>query len=155
VQAQSTAYEASWWTQANPVENAGDYKDRKILGVCDNAVIDNEIPVITELMPADGFQLTDKDSVVISAQAIDNDGEVTTVEFFVDGIFLAADTSSPYSVDWQAVAGSHQISAIATDDQGAQSLQIINTLTVADDVTNYCVSIFWLFTTRYGNLSSG
>ncbi|WP_368485868.1 glycosyl hydrolase family 18 protein [Pseudoalteromonas sp. SD03] len=136
VQAQSTAYEASWWTQANPVENAGDYKDWKILGVCDNAVIDNEIPVITELMPADGFQLTDKDSVVISAQAIDNDGEVTTVEFFVDGIFLAADTSSPYSVDWQAVAGSHQISAIATDDQGAQSLQIINTLTVADDVTN-------------------
>ncbi|MDN3488385.1 hypothetical protein LOC50_16050 [Pseudoalteromonas sp. SCSIO 43095] len=43
-QVQVQAYEASWWTQANPVENAGDYKDWKILGAFDNAVIKMKFP---------------------------------------------------------------------------------------------------------------
>ena len=47
-------------------------------------------------MPADGFQLTDKDSVVVSTQAIDNDGEVTTVEFIEKYEFDGVDIDYEY-----------------------------------------------------------
>ena len=47
-------------------------------------------------MPAYGFQLTDKDSVVVSTQAIDNDGEVTTVEFIEKYEFDGVDIDYEY-----------------------------------------------------------
>ncbi|MDN3380555.1 MULTISPECIES: glycosyl hydrolase family 18 protein [unclassified Pseudoalteromonas] len=134
VQAQGNAYEAKWWTQSNPVENAGQWQEWKNLGACDSAVTENEIPTVTALAPADGSQFADKDSVVMSAQATDLDGSVVSVEFFVDGNSVAVDNTAPFSTSWDAVAGTHQISAVATDDKGASSAEVVNTVSVSDAV---------------------
>ena len=89
VKAQNNAYEAKWWTQANPLENAGQYQEWLLLGACDSAVNDNQSPIITEITPGNGSLFNDKDNVVILAQATDSDGSVAGVEFFVDGISIA------------------------------------------------------------------
>ncbi|CAD2223920.1 CBM5-containing protein-Chitodextrinase-CBM5-containing protein, family CBM5-GH18 [Pseudoalteromonas sp. 3J6] len=134
VKAQNNAYEAKWWTQANPLENTGQYQEWLLLGACDSAVNDNQSPIITEITPGNGSLFNDKDNVVILAQATDSDGSVAGVEFFVDGISIAVDNTAPFSVNWQAITGEHQISAVATDDEGANSAEVVNTLNVSDSV---------------------
>jgi chitinase len=134
VKAQNNAYEAKWWTQANPLENTGQYQEWLLLGACDSAVNDNQSPIITEITPGNGSLFNDKDNVVILAQATDSDGSVAGVEFFVDGISIAVDNTAPFSVNWQAIAGEHQISAVATDDEGAMSAEVVNTISVSDSV---------------------
>ncbi|NMR26105.1 MULTISPECIES: glycosyl hydrolase family 18 protein [Pseudoalteromonas] len=136
VQAQNNAYEAKWWTQSNPAENSGQWQEWKKLGLCDSAVTENLIPTVTALVPANNSQFNEKDSVVISAQASDADGTVTKVEFFVDGALVATDSSAPFSTNWQAVVGSHQVSAVATDDKGAQSSEVISMISVQGSVVD-------------------
>lgn len=136
VQAQDSAYEAKWWTQSNPVENAGQYQEWKLLGACDSAVTENQVPVITSLTPDNNSLFNGKDSVVIAAQATDADGTVASVEFFVDGNSVAVDSSTPFTTNWQAVAGLHQISAVATDDKGAISTPVVNTVSVTEVVVD-------------------
>ncbi len=136
VQAQNNAYEAKWWTQSNPAENSGQWQEWKKLGLCDSAVTENLIPTVTALVPANNSQFNEKDSVVISAQASDADGTVTKVEFFVDGALVATDSSAPFSTNWQAIVGSHQVSAVATDDKGAQSSEVISMISVQGSVVD-------------------
>lgn len=136
VQAQNNAYEAKWWTQSNPAENSGQWQEWKKLGLCDSAVTENLIPTVTALVPANNSQFNEKDSVVISTQASDADGTVTKVEFFVDGALVATDSSAPFSTNWQAVVGSHQVSAVATDDKGAQSSEVISMISVQGSVVD-------------------
>ncbi|MEM5549475.1 glycosyl hydrolase family 18 protein [Pseudoalteromonas neustonica] len=136
VQAQNNAYEAKWWTQSNPAENSGQWQEWKKLGLCDSAVTENLIPTVTALVPANNSQFDEKDSVVISAQASDADGTVTKVEFFVDGALVATDSSAPFSTNWQAIVGSHQVSAVATDDKGAQSSEVISMISVQGSVVD-------------------
>ena len=94
--------------QSNPLENSGPWQEWKLLGLCDSAVTENQAPNITVLTPANNSQFADKDSVVITAQATDEDGSVTKVEFFVDGALIATDSSAPFSTNWPAVVGTHQ-----------------------------------------------
>ncbi|MCB0376775.1 MAG: hypothetical protein KDD04_12730, partial [Sinomicrobium sp.] len=56
----------------------------------------------------------------ITATASDPDGSVAQVEFFVDGVSVGTDTTSPYSVGWVIPDwGAYVITAVATDDDGA------------------------------------
>ena len=66
--------------------------------------------------------------------AVDPDGSVASVEFFVDGTSLGVVTSAPYSASWQATQGSHVISAVATDDLGLTSTAVAHSVSVSDDV---------------------
>lgn len=59
------------------------------------------------------------DSITLSATASDSDGTVTSVTFLVDGIAIATDTTSPYSTNWVAQAGTHSLTAQALDNQNA------------------------------------
>ena len=138
VQANNNAYEAKWWTQSNPVENSGTDQEWRFLGTCDSVVTDNQAPLVTSLTPADGSLFNSGDSVVIDAQASDVDGSVASVEFFVDNVSVAVVSAPPYSTNWQAVAGSHVISAVATDDLGLASTAVANTVSVSGvvDPTN-------------------
>ncbi|WP_075593418.1 MULTISPECIES: glycosyl hydrolase family 18 protein [unclassified Pseudoalteromonas] len=134
VQAQDSAYEAKWWTQTNPVETSGVDQEWRLLGVCDSAVSENQAPQVTSLNPAEGSLFTTGDSVVIEADAIDTDGTVASVEFFVDGTSVAVTSSAPYSTSWQATVGSHVISAVATDELGLASTAVAHSVSVSDAV---------------------
>ncbi|WP_109434510.1 glycosyl hydrolase family 18 protein [Aquimarina sp. AU119] len=66
--------------------------------------------------PNDGASFTIGQSINITATANDTDGNVTKVEFFVDGVEVGEDMSSPYSTNWTATQGNHTLMARATDN---------------------------------------
>ncbi len=79
-------------------------------------------PVISLIGLQPGEEFSFNGSISLEATAGDADGVVTQVEFFADDVLLAVDTTSPYAFTWTNPAvGSHQIRAVATDDQGNQA----------------------------------
>jgi chitinase len=112
----SNAYEAKWWTQnQSPERNSNSFDVWKPLGACGG----NQAPSVSITSPANNSRLGENDSVVIMAQASDNDGTVSDVTFYVDGIFVSRDTSAPYEAAWVAELGSHELVAEAKDNTGA------------------------------------
>ena len=80
----------------------------------------NEPPSASITAPANNASYTAPANIAITADATDSDGTVTNVEFFAGGVSIGSDSSSPYSIAWNAVpAGSYSIKAKATDDRGA------------------------------------
>lgn len=83
------------------------------LGIC---AITPEVRITS---PADNSTLLAGNNVVISAQAADADGTITQVHFFAGSKSLGLDTTSPYSMNWQATGlGDVALKAIATDNEG-------------------------------------
>jgi hypothetical protein len=81
--------------------------------------------------------------VTVSAQATDNVG-VASVQFKLDGVNLGAkDTTAPYSVSWNttpAAAGSHTLTAVATDAAANSRTSAAITVTVSNDTTPPVIS---------------
>ncbi len=68
----------------------------------------------------------------ITAVAVD-EGSVSKVRFFEDGILLGEDVTSPYSfIRPGAVAGPHQLTAVATDNNANTTTSAIINVTAAD-----------------------
>jgi hypothetical protein len=80
---------------------------------------DTTPPTVSITSPSNGASVTG--TVTLSATASDNVA-VASVQFTVDGVNLgAAVTSAPYSTSWNttsATAGTHTITAVATDTSG-------------------------------------
>lgn len=89
---------------------------------------ENINPSVSITSPDNGSSFVPDESITISANASDFDGSVSQVEFYIDGESIAIDNSSPYSVSWStSTEGNYVLTAIVTDDEGAQA--------VSDDVT--------------------
>ncbi|ASD69317.1 glycosyl hydrolase family 18 protein [Pseudoalteromonas piscicida] len=132
VQKSQQAFEAKWWTQSDPVTHSGQWDDWKKLGDCDS-VVTNTPPTVQSLLPVEGSSFNENDSVAISVNATDSDGQVTQVEFFVDGASVGIDTTATgdsFSFNWSATAGTHAISVIATDDKQAVSNSLMTNIVV-------------------------
>jgi YD repeat-containing protein len=79
----------------------------------------NSAPLVSVTAPAGGTLFTAPASVAINATASD-EGGVSKVEFFENGMKLGEDTSAPYSFAWSNVpSGDYSLTAVATDDRGA------------------------------------
>lgn len=75
-------------------------------------------PIVNITAPLSTADLYVGDNVTITATAQAQSGTVSKVEFFVDGVSVGVDNTSPYSVTYTInTGGSHTISAIATDSQ--------------------------------------
>jgi hypothetical protein len=82
----------------------------------------NQPPSVAITSPADGTQFGAPATIILVAEASDTDGVVQSVAFFNAGIKLAERFASPYAVEWENLAqGSYTLTALATDDQGAQA----------------------------------
>ena len=83
-------------------------------------------PVVTLTSPPDGTNIVSPGAPVtlqLTAMASDYDGAVTNVEFYAGVTKLGEKATSPYSVPWTIPAsGSYQLTARATDNQGATTL---------------------------------
>jgi hypothetical protein len=100
---------------------------------CTNiTVASNPPPVVNITNPANGASFITGSSIVIDATATDN-GAVTQVEFFVDGVSVGVDATSPYSATYVGVAGSHCLTARATDNLGATTTTPCTNITVANN----------------------
>ncbi len=90
----------------------------------------NKPPVISIAVPTNGAVFFAPADISIIAQAFDTDGYVQTVQFFAGTNSLgittnnpfAANIMNPFQMKWEDVApGQYVITALATDNDGAQS----------------------------------
>lgn len=96
---------------------------------------DTQAPTISVTSPASGSTVSGL--VDITASASDNVG-VTKVEFYVDGILFATDTTSPYLASWDTTTvsnGSHTLSAKAYDLAGNVGTSAAVTVTVNNPIS--------------------
>ena len=88
----------------------------------------NSDPTIAITSPTENASFPEGSDITITASTNDLDGTVSLVEFYDGATKIGEDTTSPFSFNWsEASVGAHQISAIATDNGGAEGTsQIIN-----------------------------
>lgn len=98
----------------------------------------NQAPTVNITSPANGASFLTGATITLSASAADADGTVSSVEFFVDGVSVGVDNTSPYSATYVGVAGSHTVTARATDDLGAQTTSAGVSITVANNPPPTC-----------------
>jgi hypothetical protein len=82
----------------------------------------NRRPSVALTAPNEGASYIHSDTITLSADANDPDGSVTQVDFFYNNLWLGVDTTVPYTLTWSgAPAGSHSLTAVATDDAYASA----------------------------------
>ncbi|MFZ4785851.1 MAG: Ig-like domain-containing protein [Flavobacteriales bacterium] len=83
------------------------------------SAVNNTPPTIT--LTAPDFVIFGN-GVTFSAIANDPDGSVVSVEFFVDGVSVGVDNTSPYSLDYTPALGEGQVvNAVVTDNLGTST----------------------------------
>jgi plastocyanin len=89
----------------------------------------NQPPTVSITTPANGATLTDT-NVTIQATASDPDGTIAHVEFFEGRTSLGTATSAPYQITVPLGLGTHNLTAQATDNQGATTSSSVVTITI-------------------------
>ncbi len=80
----------------------------------------NNPPAVSITSPADGTDFTAPANITIAATALDSDGSVASVAFYVGATLLGTDPGAPFSFAWNNVStGTYTLTAVATDNQGA------------------------------------
>jgi len=82
----------------------------------------NQAPQVAITQPVDGSSYTAGQMVTLAASASDTDGSVVSVEFFANGASIGVINAAPYEVQWPAPVGNHRLTAVATDNAGAQTV---------------------------------
>jgi hypothetical protein len=96
----------------------------------------NQPPSVSLTAPANGATFTAPATITVDATASDADGTIARVDFYRDSTLIGSDTSSPYSVTWSSVpAGSHTLTAVARDNDGATTTSSARTVTVVAATT--------------------
>ncbi len=84
---------------------------------------DRDRPVVSFTNPGEGDELFRNQVTTITVDASDADGTVESVEYSLNGAFLANVTTPPFSYDWTpATRGDFTLSAIATDNDGLSNI---------------------------------
>jgi hypothetical protein len=136
----SAPYSATWNTAAVPLgshtlkarafDTAGNATDSATITV--TVIVDVTAPTVSLTAPASGATVSG--AVTVSANASDNVA-VARVDFYDGAKLIATDTSSPYSVSWDTTAvaaGSHTLTARASDTAGNAATSAARTVTVKD-----------------------
>jgi len=89
----------------------------------------NQPPVVSITSPANNATLTST-NVTLEATASDPDGSVAKVQFFEGRTSLGEADQSPCRTSVSLAAGTHNISAQATDNQGATTSSAVVTVTI-------------------------
>lgn len=93
----------------------------------------NVAPVVAITSPSNGAAIITGSTVNITADATDANGTITGVQFFLDGVSIGTDATSPYSASYVAVAGAHTLYAVATDSDCANTTSSTINFTVANN----------------------
>ncbi len=92
----------------------------------------NTFPVTAITAPANNAQFVSGATITITANATDNNGAVTKVEFFNGNTKLGEDVTTPYSFVWNnAPVGTHTLTSRATDNQGNVTTSTAVTINVS------------------------
>ena len=90
-------------------------------------------PTVSLSAPAANAKYLQPATFAVSASATASTGTtLTKVEFYAGTTLIGTDTTSPYSISWaSAPAGSHSLTAKATDNTGAATTSAARTITVS------------------------
>lgn len=92
-------------------------------------------PAVFVTSPTTGTSVVVNRAVFVSAQAVDLDGEVASVEFFANNQSIGVSGTAPYFTAWVPTAtGNYNITAVVMDNAGNRVTSAITTLTVAAEV---------------------
>jgi hypothetical protein len=95
-------------------------------------VLTNARPTVRITSPANGANYTAPAVIALTAEASDADGKIAGVRFFVDGRHLGGKRHAPYTATIKhAAAGTYHVTAIATDNLGAETTSDPLTIVVA------------------------
>ena len=90
----------------------------------------NQPPSI--VLSASETTVTEQSTVQLSAAVTDTDGSIERVNFFVDGVSIGSDTTSPFGIDWTPTqSGVFELTAIAVDNFGNQATSNVLSVTVS------------------------
>lgn len=101
-------------------------------------------PTVSLTAPASGATATAPATIEMTAAASDPEGRLAGVDFLLDGTLVGTDAAAPFSMTVSAVpAGSHEVTAIARDLDGAstESAPVVVTVASAGTTPFYGTSI--------------
>jgi len=91
----------------------------------------NAVPSVQITAPAANASYLDPATVQVTATASDSDGTIAKVEFLRNGVVAATVTAAPYAATLANVpAGTHSLTARATDDRGGVTTSAAVSITV-------------------------
>jgi hypothetical protein len=91
----------------------------------------NVPPIVALTEPATGSIFQAPATITLGATPADNDGRVVRVQFFAGPELLGTVNENPFRFIWNNVpAGTYQLTAVATDDDGATTTSATVTITV-------------------------
>jgi hypothetical protein len=112
-------------------------------------VFTKESPIVSITSPLNGSSFALNSLINVTADASDTDGDVKLVEFYAGSTKIGEDNTAPFQVSWiPSVAGSFELHAVATDDDGLTTSSpnigiTINTITgFHDPVSDESLFIF-------------
>ncbi|HKX60961.1 MAG TPA: Ig-like domain-containing protein [Verrucomicrobiae bacterium] len=90
-------------------------------------------PIVNISSPGNNATLAAPANVALNALALDSDGVISKVEFFVGGLKVGEDTTAPFSLQLSNLpVGSYALTAAATDDAGATTTSATNIISVKE-----------------------
>ena len=93
----------------------------------------NSSPSISITSPSDGAAFRENDDITISTITSDLDGSVALVEFYSGDTKIGEDTTDSFEFTWSGASiGNHQLTAVATDNNGAKTTSEIVNVTVSE-----------------------
>jgi beta-glucanase (GH16 family) len=91
----------------------------------------NAAPAVRISSPADGTTFTTLDPIAIAAEAMDSDGTISKVDFYVNTQLIGSDNTAPYQASYTPAGnGTYSLIAIATDNAGATTTSAAVSITV-------------------------
>jgi hypothetical protein len=98
----------------------------------------NEPPTCKIITPTEGYVVLQGDSVFITVETNDDDGIITQVQFFIDGIGKDAVDAFPYNYIWGTgndSIGPHVLKAVSLDNEGGRTSDEI-TIIITDGLND-------------------
>ncbi|MGL4631465.1 MAG: Ig-like domain-containing protein [Leadbetterella sp.] len=86
----------------------------------DDVIVEERVLPITSITsPITNSQFLEGTVLNLTANASDQDGTISKLEFFANGVKIGEDLTSPYSLEWKNILpGQYQLSTTATDNRG-------------------------------------
>lgn len=94
-------------------------------------LVPNVAPTITLAASPSTSAIINGTAMTFTATAADANGTITGVSFYLDGTLLSTDNTSPYTASYTAVAGSHSVYAVVTDNDCVSTTSSTSTFTSA------------------------
>lgn len=88
-------------------------------------------PTVSLISPTNGAAFTAPATLALTATASDPDGSVTNVSFFDGATFLGQTNNAPYTLTATFAAGSHALTAVATDNAALSATSSVVNITVS------------------------